>query len=365
MSDDPAARPAVLWVAGAGRSGTSTLAGLLRILGLRVPQPEVAPDPSNPKGFGEPRWVVDLHDGLLARAGVQVSDARPAAWFDTAEVCAGEPARLRATAWLAEQLGEGGDLLVKDPRLGWFLPLWRVASVRAGARPVFATVLRPPAEVVVSKQTYYANRLGAAHLAASWLNMQLHVERATRRPLGEAGDGARVLVRYADLLDDWVRVTGHLARTLDLPALAEPSVEQVREGHRFVDPGLRRMDQRLEDLDVPVRLRGLVEEAWAALDRLADPGGDLPEVHAVLDQVREAYVDLYEESEAISRSSVVAARQRRRSSAGTAEPPGVATPAPPTAPPGPRAADAVPHGLRALVPGPVRRGLRRAAGRPR
>ena len=45
----------VLFVAGAGRSGTSTLSGLMQLMGLHVPQPEVVPDESNPKGFGEPR----------------------------------------------------------------------------------------------------------------------------------------------------------------------------------------------------------------------------------------------------------------------------------------------------------------------
>ena len=55
-----------------------------------------------------------------------------------------------------------------------------MAAIRTGATPVFATMLRPPAEVVGSKQKYYANKLGSAHLAASWLNMLLHTERATR-----------------------------------------------------------------------------------------------------------------------------------------------------------------------------------------
>ena len=71
----------VLFVAGAGRSGTSTMAGLMRIMGLHVPQPEVTADETNPKGFGEPRWVVDQHDRLLKEALVQVSDSRPEAWF--------------------------------------------------------------------------------------------------------------------------------------------------------------------------------------------------------------------------------------------------------------------------------------------
>jgi hypothetical protein len=34
----------VLFVAGAGRSGTSTMAGLMQIMGLHVPQPEVVAD---------------------------------------------------------------------------------------------------------------------------------------------------------------------------------------------------------------------------------------------------------------------------------------------------------------------------------
>ena len=85
---DPADYPRkVLFVAGAGRSGTSTMAGLMQILGLHVPQPEVVADETNPKGFGEPRWVVDHHDRLLKEALVQVSDARPEAWFETGRVC--------------------------------------------------------------------------------------------------------------------------------------------------------------------------------------------------------------------------------------------------------------------------------------
>ena len=89
---DPATYPRkVLFVAGAGRSGTSTMAGLMRILGLHVPQPEVDADETNPKGFGEPRWVVDHHDRLLKEALVQVSDSRPEAWFETGRVATREP----------------------------------------------------------------------------------------------------------------------------------------------------------------------------------------------------------------------------------------------------------------------------------
>ena len=144
----------------------------------------------------------------------------------------------RRREWLDGHFAVSPELVVKDPRLSWFLGLWRVAAIRSGATPVFATMLRPPAEVVGSKQTYYANRLGSAHLAASWLNMLLHTERATRESVA---DGGRVFVRYGDLLDDWVKTTMHVAETLQLQHVLHCDSEQIRDGHRFVDPGLRRI----------------------------------------------------------------------------------------------------------------------------
>ncbi|WP_337191603.1 sulfotransferase family protein [Nocardioides flavescens] len=350
---DPTTYPRkVLFVAGAGRSGTSTMAGLMRIMGLHVPQPEVVADETNPKGFGEPRWAVEHHDRLLKEALVQVSDSRPEAWFETGRVSTREPERIATAEWLESHFQVSTELVVKDPRLAWFLGLWRVAAVRTGATPVFATMLRQPSEVVGSKQTYYANRLGSAHLAASWLNMMLHTERGTRESVA---DGGRVFVRYEDLLTDWVQTTSRVAEQLQLQHVLHADSEQIREGHRFVDPNLRRMSQTLADLGLPKQLHELTAETWEQLNTLADPGGDTPEAHEALDQLREAYVDLYEESAAISRSSVVAAEQalkRQRPAAA----------APETAP---SAVDRIPHGVRAAIPPSVRRGLRRVAGRPR
>jgi hypothetical protein len=355
---DPADYPRkVLFVAGAGRSGTSTFAGLMQLMGLHVPQPEVVADESNPKGFGEPAWVVEHHDRLLKDAGVQVSDARPEAWFETGRVATREPERIRTAEWLEGHFAENNELVVKDPRLSWFLGLWRVAAIRDGATPVFATMLRPPSEVVGSKQKYYQNRLGSAHLAASWLNMLLHTERATRESVA---DGGRVFVRYGDLLDDWTRVVMQAAEQLQLQHVLHAKSEQIRDGHRFVDPGLRRVTQSLADLDLPPKLHDLTKQTWNELNKLAEPGGDSPEAHATLDQLREAYVDLYAEAEAISRSSVVAAEQRVKK-----ELKGGGRPAPAVAEEPRDLADKIPHGLRAAIPSGVRRGLRKALGRER
>ena len=354
----------VLFVAGAGRSGTSTLSGILSKLGMHVPKPEVVADPSNPKGFGEPQWAVELHDRLLKEADVQVSDSRPSAWFETGRIATREPARIRVADWLEGHLAEQSELVVKDPRLSWFLGLWRVAAIRTGATPVFATMLRPPAEVVGSKQKYYANKLGSAHLTASWLNMLLHTERATRDSIittiegsavggavGRAPVGGRAFVRYSDLLDDWVKTTMSLGHQLDVQSVIHTRSDQIREVHRFIDPGLRRVTLSLSDLALPPRLHELTAETWEALNRLADEGGDTPEVHTTLDQLRDAYVELYEEAEAISRSSVVAARVVQARVSAEADRPSLV--------------DRVPHEVRAKIPPSVRRGVRRAIGRAR
>ena len=102
-----------------------------------------------------------------------------------------------------------------------------MAAIRTGATPVFATMLRPPAEVVGSKQKYYANRLGSSHLAASWLNMLLHTERATRESVA---DGGRVFVRYGDLLDDWTRVVMQLGEQLRCRTCCTPRASRSATG---------------------------------------------------------------------------------------------------------------------------------------
>lgn len=339
----------VVFVAGSGRSGTSTMAGILRQLGLYVPEPEVVPDETNPRGFAEPQWLVDFHDELLRRSNVQVSDARPRAWFEAGRPTTREGVRQRATGWLEQQLAEHDELVLKDPRLAWFLGLWRVAAIRAGATPCFATMLRPPTEVVGSKQKYYNDRLSNAHGAAAWVNMMLHTERATR-------GSDRVFVRYHDLLDDWTTSLVRAGDALDLHRIQAASADGMRKVHNFIDPSLRRVTLTWQDVDVPDRLRELADAAWEELNRLAEPGGDTEDVHATLDELRDAYTRYYEDSEAVANSSLIASRRAGEREA--AAPPPVEPPAAPARPLA-RLVDRIPHDQRAKIPPSLRRGARR------
>jgi len=323
---------------------------------MHVPQPEVDADETNPKGFGEPQWVVDFHDELLKRCNVQVADARPSAWYESGKLGNFEPLRGRLHHWLDGQFAEGGaELVVKDPRLAWFIGLWRSAALRCDATPAYITMLRPVTEVVGSKQRYYAAKFGEVQRTAAWINMMLHTERATR-------GSARSYVRYSDMLQDWTVPVFGIGQKFDLAAVQTAQANDIRAVHAFIDPGLRRVQLTWDDIEVPPRLREIAEESWQNLNALADPGGDLPAVHDRLDELRTAYATLYDEAEAIAQSTALAAHREGLSR------PAAPADAPADAPAGAvskRGAERVPHGVRRLVPGWARRGLRRALGRER
>jgi hypothetical protein len=286
-------------VAGSGRSGTSLVSGILQRLGYHVPAPEVPADDTNPRGFAESQWVVDFHTALLKRARVQVSDARPAAWATTADMCLEDEVQTQLRTWLDQQFGEADHVLIKDPRLSWFLPLWQRCAEAIGVSPRFVSMLRHPAAVVDSKQRYYGAWQGDVSRAAGWLNLTLFTERATR-------DATRVLVRYEDVLDDWTRTVGRIGEALDLSIVRDAPAASLRTVHEFVDRSLSRSRTDWGDLALPAQLRAQADEVWDLMSGLAD-GEDTIER---LDVARAAYIALYDEAEAIAQSSIEAARRR-------------------------------------------------------
>lgn len=328
--------PSVVFVAGSGRSGTSLFSGILQRLGYSVPQPEVAPDDTNPRGFAESQWVVDFHTRLLERARVQVADARPAAWADTGRIGLDDAVHAELRGWLAEQFDETRHVIVKDPRLSWFLPLWRRCAEDLGAEPRFVTMLRHPAAVIDSKQRWYGGWQGDVGRAAGWINQTLFTERATR-------EAPRVFVRYEDLLEDWTRAVGRVGAQLDLAVVRDAPTAAIRDVHGFVDRGLSRSRADWDNFDIPAPLRAQADEVWRLVSRLGDDEPPDPGSDAALDAARAAYTQLYAEAEAIAQSSIAAVR-RSRSAPGAGRLPAPAA----------RLIRRVPVRYRKRVPAPVR-----------
>ncbi len=295
----------LLLVVGSGRSGTSLLSGVMQRLGFYVPQPEVPPDETNPTGFFEPQWVVDFHTKLLRKVAAQSTDARPAAWSTTGDVAYSARHRQVLRSWLAEQVQASDHVLVKDPRLLWFIPLWHRAAEDLGIEVRFATMLRSPSEVVASKERWYASLTNPANRLAGWVNTMLYTERATRR-------FRRAFVLFDELVLDWTRTVAHLDERLGLGVVPAVGTRQMQDVAQLIDPRLRRSLETWDQLDVPKALLELAERVWADLIRLADGSEPDGRVAARLDAARDEYRNFYADCEAVAFSSVRAAHQLAR-----------------------------------------------------
>jgi hypothetical protein len=328
LVEPTASGPSLVLVAGSGRSGTSLFSGILQRLGYTVAQPEVPADETNPRGFAETQWVVDFHTRLLRELRVQVADARPGAWALAAEAGMRPDVRRELLDWLGARVGETDALIVKDPRLSWFLPLWRSCALDAGADPAFVTMLRHPAAVIGSKQRWYRGWQGDVGRLAGWINQTVYVERATR-------GSRRAFVRYEDLLEDWTKATGRAGERLGLAVVRDATPAAMRHAHEFVDAGLSRSPASWQGFTIPAPLQQQADQLWELVQALSGDGEEDASLHAGLDALRAAYGELYAEAEAIAQSSVAAAKAS----------PAAARPKPPTAA----------RALAARVPDPLRR----------
>jgi hypothetical protein len=288
-------------VTGSGRSGTSTVAGTLKRLGLHVPQPEIPADETNPRGFYEPEWVVAFHKRLLNAIPVRTNDARPTAAEQVKEVSGGPEVREELRDWLAEQVAEvgpGGQLVVKDPRAFWAHQLWSAAAAELGVELSFLTMLRHPAEVAqsrdthyLSKQTDYFRRQRQTANIAGWVNAAFETELATR-------GHKRTVVRYTDLMADWRDAMIRVADQLDISYNADLSTRDHHDVDDFIDPKLHRQRVLWDDVDTSAELLDIAESSWQALNTLVDAPDDADAI-ALLEQLHPRYAALHEYAEAI------------------------------------------------------------------
>jgi hypothetical protein len=308
MGVTPAHQRQILVVAGSGRSGTSLFTGLAGRLGLHVPQPEVTADETNPHGFGEPRWLVDFHEELLASADVMVVDGRPEAWELTDQVADDPEALDRLVSWLEAELSTADRIVLKDPRLAWFVRLHRRAAERVGADLRLATMLRHPAEVMRSRELAYGSNASPTARTVGWVTIMLGIEQRSRSL-------PRAVVRYDDLMADWRSTLNAADATLGLGLVAAAGEQRLAEAGTLVDPTLHRSSADWDDLAVPPRLLDLTVRTYHALGGTAaaaetEQGAAHAELDALFAELRDYYDECAEV--AVSRASALARAEKRK-----------------------------------------------------
>jgi hypothetical protein len=249
-------------VLGMHRSGTSALTRVLSILGAALPRHLMSPGPDNETGHWESQKLVDFHDEVLSELD--------SAWHDWAALDVSkltvqrrEQIKTRMAEIINDEYGSASLMVVKDPRICRFAPLFLEALTDAGIIPECVLVFRNPLEVAQS----LACRDGMPPAEASllWLRHVLDAEAATR------GNRGAVLF-YSDLLKDWrgelrhVRLGAGFKRGCVWPNSPPDAVEQI-DG--FLNSALR-------------------HHALSEADIISDPvtSGWIADIHDALRQLR-------------------------------------------------------------------------------
>ena len=221
-------------VVGAGRSGTSLVAGLLADAGLTTGHDLIPASDANPTGFHEDVDVNVLNDELLApflgpehrRSGTRL--AWLAALDAGSEPVADADQRVRMAHLIRDR-----PFCVKDPRLCHTLDAWRPVLP---ADVAYVAVFRHPASVVRSVQDWARRDLGYfadfdvadAQLHRTWASAY------TRIVEHHSSDGDWTFVDAADLVQ--TGDTGPLAAAIGSPVPNHRIDGALRRSHREGEP---------------------------------------------------------------------------------------------------------------------------------
>jgi hypothetical protein len=267
----------VVAVLGMHRSGTSSAAGALVRLGAAAPHHLIPPAADNERGFWESRVIVDLNDALLAAGGSDWKDWRK---FDLDKIDAlqADAFHARAKAALADEFGNVGLAVMKDPRMCRLMPFWgRVfeetqSSVRA------LLPIRSPLEVGWSLRR--RDGLSPAYACLLWLRHVLDAEAETRGM-------ARAILDWPQFLGDGRKALAQASEQLGViwPYWGETALVDIDQ---FISTELRHERASVEDLEAHPAVTDLARRTYAAMmDLVRDPGDS--RVLRTLDDLRAGF----------------------------------------------------------------------------
>jgi hypothetical protein len=250
-------------VLGMHRSGTSSAAGALVHLGAAAPQHLMAPSADNERGFWESPVILDLNDAVLAAGGSNWKDWRK---FNPAKIrkADADALRVRAQEALAEEFGDVGFAVMKDPRMCRLMPFW--GPVFADAKWSMRALLPIRSPLEVGQSLYCRDGLSPAYGCLLWLRHVLDAELETRGM-------ARAVLDWPQFLGDRRKALTRVSEQWGLmwPYLYEDVLAEVDE---FISADLRRQRASEADLQTHPAVNDLVRRTYAAMIDLVHDSRD-------------------------------------------------------------------------------------------
>ncbi len=213
-----------IFVLGMHRSGTSVATKMLELMGVYVGEKdELLPATyDNPKGFFERKDALAINQLIYKH--------HRANWFQVEyydSPCPPLPVDINTRiAQLVEKLSARGVWALKDPRLCFTLPEWKMAV----QNPTIITVSRHPGEIAQSLAL--RNDIPFNDGLLLW---QKYIEHALLHI-----EGLRVIkCDYADILENPLAVATKIYEQLlpIYPTLKQPAEDELKQ---FVDPAMKR-----------------------------------------------------------------------------------------------------------------------------
>jgi hypothetical protein len=254
-------------ILGMHRSGTSALTGVLGLAGAGLPANLMPATPANPRGYFESQLLYELHEEILAEAGVTWQDLLPPPpdWFRS-----GHAARFvdRLCKALHEEFGDAPLLVLKDPRMCRLVPLWARVFQRLEIAPCYVLAVRHPLDVAASLEREH--QMDERKATLLWLDHLLRAEHDTR---GQQ----RTVVSYDHLLADWRGTLARIGIELDLPfpRLSRRTEAEIDE---FLSRKLRHHGADRDALVQRGDIAGWVKDAYEWAQRASageDPGSEV------------------------------------------------------------------------------------------
>lgn len=251
-------------VIGSGRSGTSTLACALSVLGVELGRKLKAPTRKNPRGFYEEVHLLKLIKRVRRTLGLRPESVRlidDHEWQD--------PRVYALRKQMVEQIRrEFADAPVwgfKYGSNGRLLQFWLDLFATAGIKPAFVFAYRSPLSIARSRSRLDRRRGAQEKSDMEWA---VHVIPVLRRLAG----APLVVVDYDRLLDNPADQLERISARLQLPRAADLPMRIDAFCNAFVDPKLRHTRFDRNTLYSDRSLNPIVREGALELDALA---GDL------------------------------------------------------------------------------------------
>ena len=166
----------IIFIIGAHRSGTSLCAKVLGgCEGYELPS-SARSGPDNPKGFYEPFFVKEYHDKLLSQFGLTWDTFLPHRIDFPIIESSGIVSEL--VSLVNNDYPGGGDIILKDPRIVHFLPLWEKVSTMMKLEKHFVVPVRCPSAVAESLAK--RNSTSVSRSLLIWASSVIESEKNTR-----------------------------------------------------------------------------------------------------------------------------------------------------------------------------------------